>query len=66
MERHGKSIRSVDSGHLSDNTEAVATISASRALVTTGKNISGLLYDPERAMLTISQNRFFRDPSASL
>lgn len=35
IERHGKSIRNVDSGHLSDKTEAVVTISASRALLTT-------------------------------
>ena len=32
---HGKAIRSVDNGHFNDKTDAVATMSASRDLLTT-------------------------------
>ena len=35
MDRHGKSMRNVDKGHFNDKTDAVVTISASRALLTT-------------------------------
>lgn len=35
IDRQGKSMRNVDKGHFNDKTEAVVTMSASRALLTT-------------------------------
>lgn len=60
IDRTGKEILNVDKGHFNDKTEAVVTISASRALLSTESLVSKGIGISDRK-LTIVDNRLLSD-----
>jgi hypothetical protein len=68
IDLHGRSIRSVDSGHLSDKTVAVVTMSVSRDLLTTMINVLSRRYphEPQYSLSLMTASLVIRRPTSSL